>query len=75
MANGAKPGLLVPPRNASGVYPVWPDNDNIHVQPCMLTLHYNPIIASIFGLYIAIGTLYTFAGKYRKIRSLTTKMY
>ncbi|XP_019759930.2 transmembrane protein 198 [Dendroctonus ponderosae] len=69
MANGAKPGSLVPPRNASGVYPGWPDNHNIHVQPCMLTVHYNPIIASIFGLYIVIGALYTFAG-YRYFKTI-----
>lgn len=63
MANGARPGSLVPPRNGT-IYPGWVSpNDHPHIQLCVVTVHYNPIIATIFGLYIVIGLLYTYAGK------------
>lgn len=63
MANGARPGSLVPPRNGT-IYPGWVSpNDHPQIQLCVVTVHYNPIIATIFGLYIVIGLLYTYAGK------------
>ncbi|XP_066157853.1 transmembrane protein 198 [Euwallacea fornicatus] len=62
MANGAQPGSLVPPKNGT-VNPGWvAPNDPPHVHPCVVTVHYNPIIATIFSLYILIGLLYTYAG-------------
>ncbi|KAL1513491.1 hypothetical protein ABEB36_002895 [Hypothenemus hampei] len=59
MGNGARPGSLVPPRNGT-LLPTW--DDDPHVQLCVVTVHYNPIIATIFGVYIVIGLLFTIVG-------------
>ncbi|XP_050297171.1 transmembrane protein 198 [Anthonomus grandis grandis] len=71
MANQAQPGSLVPPRNGSiggGAAP--PHFDRPHMDPsCTVSVHYNPIIATIFGCYIVIGLVYTFAG-YRLFKTI-----
>lgn len=59
MASGARP--LVPPRNGT-VRPGLLAPDDPQIQRCVVAVHYNPIVATIFGLYIIVGLLYTFAG-------------
>ncbi|CAG9768938.1 unnamed protein product [Ceutorhynchus assimilis] len=61
MASGAQPGPLVPPRNGTTGW-ISTSDENPQIQHCIVTVHYNPIIATIFGLYVVIGLVYTFAG-------------